>query len=218
MKCSVHTTLHILWRDLLLTVKNCSGKNIRNGVPYNSVQDALAYTKDGPIMTTTPFLAMTVRGKKDAILLRARARRVAGLIGFDAYEQACIAAGVFVIACHVLTQLGKGRICFQIDHQQLQVFAEGSDTSDPNRRLQGLLAGDARSLPRLVKPLPPRDQAAEDIELGWLIRQVEKASGETLFDEVARQNQEVLALLHELRLYRGAAETAAEKSRSPHAA
>jgi hypothetical protein len=171
-----------------------------------------------PIMTITPFLALKVRGKKDAILIRARARRVAGLLGFDAYEQACIAAGAFVVACHTLTQLGKGRICFQIESQQLQVFAEGSASSDPNRRLQGLLQNDAQSLPRLVKPLPPRDQPAEDIELGWLIRQVEKASGETLFDEIARQNQEVLALLHELRLYRRVAAPAAEKSRSPHAA
>lgn len=173
-------------------------------------------------MTITPFLALKLRGKKDAVLARQRARRVASLLCFDPHEQACIAAGVFIIACQALSQFGKGRLCFQIENQQLHVFAEPiqakAGPNQANPRLQGLFPDDPKPVARLVKPVPPRDNPAEEIELGWVVRQVEKASGESLFDEIVKQNQEILALLHELRLYRGAAQEKQEKSRPPHAA
>jgi hypothetical protein len=174
-------------------------------------------------MTITPFLALKLRGKKDAVLARQRARRVASLLAFDPHEQACIAAGVFVIACQALTRFGKARLCFQIENHQLHVFAEPTEATTPpnaaNARLQGLFPDDPKPLV-LVKPMPtpPRDHPAEEIEVGWLVRQVEKASGASLFEEIVRQNQEILALLHELRLYRGSAEQKEEKSRPPHAA
>lgn len=173
-------------------------------------------------MTITPFLALKLRGKKDAVLARQRARRVASLLSFDPHEQACIAAGVFVIACQALTRFGRARLCFQIENHQLHVFAEPVEAktapNPANPRFQGLFPDEAQALVRLVKPMPPRDNPAEEIELGWLVRQVEKASGASLFDEIVKQNQEILALLHELRLYRGAAAQKEEKSRPPHAA
>lgn len=171
------------------------------------------------LMTITPFMALKLRGKKDAVLARQRARRVASLLSFDAHEQACIAAGVFVIACQALTRFGKAQLHFQIENQQLHVFAADSTPQHAaNSRLQGLLPDDREPLMRLVKPMPPQDNPAEEVELGWLVRQIEKASGEAMFAEIIKQNQEILALLHELRLYRGAAEQKQEKSRSPHAA
>ena len=158
-------------------------------------------------MTITPFLALKLRGKKDAILARQRARRIASLLAFDPYEQACIAAGVFVVACHALERFGKATICFQIENHQLQVFAESSHANAPscepaNRRLEGLLPIPKRNRcgsSNLCRP--PTSQLRRSSSAGWCVRS--KASGESVFDEIARQNREILALLHELRLYRG---------------
>jgi hypothetical protein len=180
------------------------------------VQEALAL-QDGETMTITPFLALKLRGKKDAVLARQRARRVASLLSFDPHEQACIAAAVFVIACQALTRFGKARLCFQIENNQLNVVAEGQQPT-LDSRLQGLFQGDPMLPGTLVKPLPPRDNAAAEIEVGWLVRQVERMSGKSLFDEIVRQNQEILALLHELRLCRAGAEEKGEKFLPPHAA
>jgi hypothetical protein len=168
-------------------------------------------------MTITPFLALKLRGKRDAVLARQRARRVASLLCFDPHEQACIAAGVFVIACQALARFGKAQLCFQIENNQMHVFAESRQPTAEGR-LNGLFPDDPKPPARLVKPMPSRDNAAEEIELGWLVRQVEKASGEALFDEIIKQNQEILALLHELRSCRAAAEEKEKKSPPPHAA
>lgn len=166
-------------------------------------------------MTITPFLVVKLRGKKDAILARQRARRVASLLNFDIHEQACIAAGTFVIACQALAQFGKATIVFQIENQQLQVFAEGR-SQDTAPRFADVL--EPTSLFRLTKPLPVRELAAEESELGWLTEQVGTAAHEGAFDEIVKQNQEILALLHELRLYQLNSMPKEGKSPKGHAA
>src|SRR5207245_2326032 len=132
-------------------------------------------------MTITPFLTLPIRGKKDALYARQTARRVASLLRFHPHEQACITAGVFVIACQALTLFGKARICFQIENQQLHVFAQGgkqasqTDSQDDciNRITELLRGTDAQPLYRLTRPLPA-DQGPElaERDLGWLVQQV----------------------------------------------
>jgi len=172
-------------------------------------------------MTITPFLAIRLRNKKDAILARQRARRVASLLNFDGQEQACIAAGTFVVACQALTVFGPAQIYFQIENHQLQIFAESSAPSPPPttpKRLAGMFPEvDPKSLFRLSKPLPPQDRA-EELDLGWLVQQIEETAPEGAFAEITRQNQEILALLHQLRLCQGSVKGNAEKPASPHAA
>lgn len=176
-------------------------------------------------MTITPFLTLNLRGKKDAVLARQRARRVASLLSFSCDEQACVAAGTFVIACQALVLFGKSRICFQIESHQLQIFAQDVKLETPeafqpsSKRLAGLFPEiDAKTLFRLTKPLPPQENAAEEIELGWLVNKVEETACNGLFDEIIKQNQEILSLLHELRLYQGSGAKSEGKSSSPHAA
>jgi hypothetical protein len=176
-------------------------------------------------MTITPFLALNLRRKKDAILARQRARRVASLLSFDCHEQACIAAGAFVIACQALEKFGKARLCFQIDAHQLQVFAEDANPasaleSGVSKRLTGLFSepDDAKALYRLAKPMPPQQNPAEEVEIGWVVAKVEETACAGIFDEIVKQNQEMLTLLHELRLYRGEVFEKEEKSANPHAA
>src|SRR5713226_3165628 len=118
-------------------------------------------------MTITPFLTMKLRGKKDAVLARQRARRVASLLNFDIHEQACIAAGTFVVACQALMLFGKGKICFQIENHQLHVFAQNPRAerealpAEPKRLAGVFPAVEPTSLFRLTKPLPAGELAAE---------------------------------------------------------
>ena len=174
--------------------------------------------------TITPFLTLNLRGKKDAVLARQRARRVASLLSFDSYEQACIAAGAFFVACQALLVFGKARLRFQIDQHQLQIYAEEikaslSEPDQVSKRLSGIFNEvDAKTLFRLCKPLPPQEGPTEQLDLGWLVNQVEATACNGLFDEIVKQNQEVLALLHELRLCQGNVLKKEEKVPAPHAA
>ncbi len=175
-------------------------------------------------MTILPFLALRLRGKKDALLARQRARRVATLLHFDAHEQACIAAGAFVIACQAMEQFARPRLCFQIENHQLQIFAaEGKpQLTAPAGAVPERLAGlfppvDAKALYRLTKPLPAADTVDEP-DLGWLVKSIETTAPGSAFDEIVKQNQEILALLHELRLYQQPSPEKPGKSAPHHAA
>jgi hypothetical protein len=181
--------------------------------------------KDGPTMTSPPFLTLKLSGKKDAVLARQRARRVASLLTFDFHEQACIAAGTFVIGCQALVLYGKARICFQIENQQLHIYAQDLRAESEqlaaqiSKRLSGMFQEvDAKTLFRLAKPLPPQQNPAAEIELSWIVKQIEQASCNGLFDEIIRQNQEILSLLHEVRLFQGQGTNKEEKASNPHAA
>jgi hypothetical protein len=174
-------------------------------------------------MTITPFLAVKLGGKKDAVLARQRGRRVASVLSFDVYEQACIAAGTFLVASQAVQVFGKARLCFQIENHQLQVFAEPlttvSEQPTTSPRLAGLFPdADSTTLLRLTKPLPALDTAVNEVELGWLVKKVEETAGDSVYDEIVKQNQEMLALLHELRLCRGDGAKKEGKSANPHAA
>jgi hypothetical protein len=145
---------------------------------------------------------------------------VASLLQFGVHEQACISAGTFVVACQALTLMQRPRLCFQIENHQLHVFAQCDEPaeSSPSSRLSGLLGEEQPAPYRLTKPLPPQADTAEEMDLGWLVQKIEQAAHESLFDEIAKQNQEVLALLHDLRLYQGAIQENAQKPSNPHAA
>jgi hypothetical protein len=155
-------------------------------------------SREGPTMTAHPFSTFPVRGKKDAIRARHRARQIASLLRFSPQEQACIAAGTFAVVCQALDVLGKALLCFQIEANQLQVFIRvgGQAERRARGRRSGSADGDARPLLRLVKPLP-EEQPMSEADLAWLIDNAEESPIE-LFEEVVKQNQEVLGLLHEL--------------------
>ncbi len=152
-------------------------------------------------MTAPPFLTFPVRGKRDAIRARHCARQIAALLHFSVEQQACIAAGTFMIACQGLGVYGKFVLCFQIDNNQLHVHARGP-ANRPQlpcgrvNRLAALPGGDGETPLRLVKPLPEEKTLAE-ADVAWLVRHAE-AESTGLFEEIIKQNQEVLALVHQL--------------------
>ena len=63
-----------------------------------------------------------------------------------------------------------------------------------------------------------RTGAAEEVDLGWLVTQGRRDGPQSVFDEIVKQNQEVLSLFHDLRLYQGGKEEFSEKPMNPHAA
>ncbi len=175
-------------------------------------------------MTITPFLSLKIRTKKDAILARSRARRVAGLLSFAPQEQTCVAAGTFIIASQALSVFGHARLCFQIENHQLQIFAEPREDPEltagsTSHRLAGVFPDvNAKTLYRLAKPLPEQAHATEELDLGWIVRKLEETSTCGVFEEITKQNQEILALLHELQLFQGQSAAPPEKKTWPHAA
>jgi hypothetical protein len=152
-------------------------------------------------MNTLPFLTISVHGKKDAIRARQRARQVAALLGYPPSEQACIAAGTFVIACQGVAQLGKCVLGLHIENHQLHVFIQDGNArrhaaTGPVNRVAPLRDDADVPLVRLVKPVPAERSFAEE-DLAFLARNTTSEPG-NLFEEVVKQNQEVLTLLHEL--------------------
>ena len=165
-------------------------------------------------MTAPPFLSFAVRGKKDAIRVRQRARQIASLLRFPIHEQACIAAGAFLIACQAHDQVGRFVLCFQIDDNQLHIYARSaSDASELPARINRVAAVSENVL-QLLKPLPAEMHLAE-ADLAWMVRSMEETPT-SLFEEIVKQNQEVLTLLHELQAsWRQRVE---EQPARPHAA
>ena len=118
-------------------------------------------------------------------------------------------------------QPSKARICFQLENHQLHIFAQETEPSKPadGQRLAVLLCEvDPKTLFRLAKALPEQQYAAEEMDLGWLVRKVEEAACDGMFDELVKQNQEILALLHEVRLFQANVVEREKKPPNPHAA
>jgi hypothetical protein len=143
-------------------------------------------------MTTLPFLTLPVRGKKDAILVRQRARQVAALLRFPPAEQACVAAATFAIVCQGLQQLGSCAVAFAIENRQLHVYVQDGGPLAPGANSVNRIAEQLR----LVKPVPPESTVAES-DLALILRTAGTAPV-SLFEEIVKQNQEVLTLLREL--------------------
>ena len=150
-------------------------------------------------MKAPPFHTIRVRTNKDALRVRQRARQIAQLLNFPPHEQACIAAGTFLIACQGLQRGQSTELLFRIERGHLQIDAD-PPTASPLR---------------LDKPISP-DPGLATSDLGWLVKQLDSVAG-GLFEEVVKQNNDVLELLHELRSG-GKVETRTESGQSQEAA
>jgi hypothetical protein len=129
----------------------------------------------------TPLLTLAVRRKRQLLLARSCARRLAGLAGLDAKAQTGLACGVFEMACVALERSGEVRLHFDLTGDTLQVRVLGAG---PPALLQTRLAG----------PLP---LARED--LAWAAAQLAWQASGNAFEEIRQQNRELLHALAELR-------------------
>jgi hypothetical protein len=132
----------------------------------------------------TLLLTVPVGRKRDVVVARQRARQIASVLGFGAHEQSCIAAAVFELTRQALATSEHATIHFEVAQNALHVFPQG-------------VKGE-RSV-RLEKPLPVSDNALAREDLSWVIRELVQRTPETVFEEINRQNQELLVVLLELR-------------------
>src|SRR5438132_10120845 len=117
------------------------------------------WSRTRPIMHT-PLLLFEVRRKRDTVLVRRHARQVAGLLGFDPREQACVAALVFELACQLMKRMGKLRLRFAVDDGRFLV-------------VPAVAPGEAAAAPlRVEKALPRREPPVSPEDLAWVIRQL----------------------------------------------
>src|SRR5437879_1212402 len=105
----------------------------------------------------TPILVQNLRKKRDVIIARQRGRQIAGLLGFDAREQTCIAAAVFEIARNTLRYSRRSVVAFQVEGDMLQIF--------PVVVKRGAIPI------RMEKPLPKDGAAVGPDDLEWVVEE-----------------------------------------------
>jgi hypothetical protein len=137
----------------------------------------------------TTVLRLSVRRRRDVVQARQQARQVARLLGFGPFDQACIAAAVFEIACHLLERPRRGELKFQIRGQSLEIAAAASEPEGD------VLPGAAL---RLEKCLPDHALGVDRTDLAWVIQEVARVAPTDVFAEMRRQNQEMLQALYDL--------------------
>ena len=112
------------------------------------------------------------------VLARQRTRQLAGLLGFEAGEQACLAAAVFSLACQARPGQGAA-LYFRVAGGVLRI-ALRENRGRRHLRLEKALPGE----PRL---------AARDLK--WALAELARRTPLNLFSEMKELNQELLAAL-----------------------
>lgn len=174
------------------------------------------------------ILSLAVRREPDVVLARQRARRIAALLGFDAQDQVRIATAVSEIARNVVAYAGEGHVEFMVDGTTPpQVFTIRVIDRGPGiRRLPEILEGRYRSTTgmgigisgarrlmdqfaiasepssgttvTLKKLLPSERPPVRPAEIAALADSLTKEKPQGAYEEVQRQNQELLTTMAEL--------------------
>lgn len=139
---------------------------------------------------STRLLTLPIGSHRDVLTARQRARQIADLLGYDAHEQVGVAAAVFEVACSACDRSAKEMLHFDVEDDRLQV-----STTSPGARGGRL---------RFQKGLPPARGNLTLQDLTWVIEQLDQYAPVKLFDEIRRQNQDLLHAYLELRAYQKA--------------
>lgn len=135
---------------------------------------------------TAPFWSLDVRNRRDLLTARSQARSIACLLQFDPHDRICIAATVFLASSHAYGAWRRHRLLFTLEDRCLQVTP-----AHPKR---------AETAPWIVRKMIPGQVSLPSSEdLAWLARQTCGEMAVNPFDEIARQNDEILRLLLALR-------------------
>lgn len=146
--------------------------------------------KDEPAMDQ-PLLLQSVRTKKDVIVARQRARRIAGMLGFDCRAQAEIAAATFYLALDALKKTHGATLRFQVDEKELSVVVEAArGSAEASPPTPGLF--------RLQRPLAAQSAKLSSEDRRFIATTLASRTRPDLFAEVEKQNQELMQALLEL--------------------
>jgi signal transduction histidine kinase len=178
---------------------------------------------------TLPIVAVELRYEHDVVLVRQRARTIAGFLGFDVNDQTRIATAVSEIARNAFQYAGGGRAEFLVDTAGrprlflVRVTDRGPGIRDVpailegrfrSRRGMGLGMTGARRLMDdfrveshvgegttvvLGKWIPADAPGVTAALVGRIAKELGGRSPEDPFEEIQQQNQELLRTMNELR-------------------
>jgi hypothetical protein len=161
------------------------------------------------------IFSVRIARNRDLLFARQQARRLAHLLRFGPHGEACIVAGAFEVGHQARRLYRQFDLCYALEGRQLLIYARIDKSENP--MCPTVAEGEAKLL-RLSKTIPETIPCPAAEDLAWTLGQVEKSSPARLFDEVARQNQETLMLLHELQVMQGKGGTSEASWQSPTAA
>jgi signal transduction histidine kinase len=172
--------------------------------------------------------ALSIRYERDVVLSRQRARQIASLLGFDGQDQTRVATAVSEVARNAFTYAGGGNVEFALEGTTspqllvVQVSDSGTGIDELPAILEGRyrsstgmgvgLMGARRLMDRfeiesepgrgtrvtLKKLLPRRMGVVGAMTLARIVADLADQAPDDPFDEVQRQNQELLRALGEL--------------------
>jgi signal transduction histidine kinase/CheY-like chemotaxis protein len=173
-----------------------------------------------------PILSVQVRFEPDVVLARQRARQIAALLGFDRQDQVRIATAVSELTRNAFQYARGGKVDFSVEDRPPALHAQVSDSGTGIPQLKEILDGRYTSATgmgigiigakrlmdefnivskpghgttvRLAKNLPLRAPEITKAYLAELVKELASQSPQDPFQEMQRQNQELLATLGEL--------------------
>lgn len=176
----------------------------------------------------TKLITVELRYEHDVVLTRQRARQISSLLGFDVLDQTRIATAVSELARNAMTYGQKGRVDFLIERDGnpalvIRIADEGPGISDLRSALDGRyasatgagigIAGARRLMDRfdiesnsgagtailLGKFLPQSVLDHIPERISNVVEELAKRATQNPFAEIQFQNQELLALMDDLR-------------------
>jgi signal transduction histidine kinase/CheY-like chemotaxis protein len=170
---------------------------------------------------------ITLRNERDVVLARQRAREIAALLGFDNQEQIRLATATSEMARNAFRYARGGKVSFDIEIGKTQVMAITiSDTGPGIDNLSEIFEGRYRSttgmglgivgtkrlmdnfeissgpggtLVKMGKDLPFAAPALTTARLKDVTDKISSKTPESPYEEIDRQNRELLKTLQELR-------------------
>ena len=177
---------------------------------------------------TLNLLRVEVRREHDVVLVRQRARQIAAALKFDSQDQTRIATALSEIARNAFQYAGGGMVDFQIQKGpeaalQISVSDQGRGIENIHqildgkyvsptgmglgiigaRRLMDIFRIDTSSQGTSVvigKKIPERFPLLGKKDLDSLLSKIEVQGPQNAYEELQRQNQELLRTLEELRV------------------
>ena len=175
----------------------------------------------------TVIATVLLRNERDVVQARQRARELAAMLGFDNQEQIRLATATSEMARNAFRYARDGRVNFSVSTDEPQLFQiEISDSGPGVNNLQEIMEGRYRSetgmglgiigtkrlmdtfliesapggtVVQLGKLIPPMAQRLTGKRLKEIAAQISARMPESPYEEVERQNQELLKTLQELR-------------------
>ena len=175
----------------------------------------------------TVISTLLLRNERDVVQARQRAREIAAMLGFDNQGQIRLATATSEMARNAFRYAREGKVNFGVSMQDPQSFQiEISDSGPGIRNLSEIMEGRYRSetglgvgivgtkrlmdsfsiesspggtVVRLGKALPQHREQLTEKNIKEITAEIKTRTPESPYEELERQNQELLKTLQELR-------------------